>query len=510
MPSDDPYAKYLEPPTPSASSSDPYAKYLTPPGGSDAAPNVGYGEALARTFAEGAGGGLADVALGAGGSVSGSSSLPTIASQRARTQAGEDLLPWYVRYPVEGLGIGAGFLSGAGEAGWAARGAEMATAEALARGFGAKTAARVGGAVKGAAETGTYGAVSGAAHSESADPGTVLSNAATGGLTGMALGGTVGGLLTKVGVKTPPAAKSVEELQGEMNDATSALKAKPVDSSKVVSTLADVDSGLSASELTGLSDGFMGQVAKIKAAAQGGGLTANDVDSMQRQLRDAAKTPIDGAIATRLSQSLGKNVMEDAGAADLQQTMLDAHARLQDAQAMQGWTASSAPGEALKMLDQYKNKPDHGGLRLSDASVASLEQLTKYAKSGSDDAPPGLMKDLQQSLTSNLGPKLGGSALGYVAGGPFGMVAVPAVEALGGVAYRQFYKNPKLQRLLNAAKTASSTGQAVSPSDYTSLFDKIGNAASIQVPGAGRLPPDFAKKLTARNMALKFIQSAGH
>ena len=188
MPSD-PYAKYLDPPVaaPSAGGADPYAKYLQPPSSSassDAAPNVGYGEALARTFAEGAGGGLADVALGAGGSVSGSSSLPTIASQRARTQAGEDLLPWYVRYPVEGLGVGAGFLSGAGEAGWALRGAEGASDLAKAYGLGAKGAARVGGAVKGAAEAGTYGAVSGAAHSESADPGTVLTNAARGGVEG--------------------------------------------------------------------------------------------------------------------------------------------------------------------------------------------------------------------------------------------------------------------------------------------------------------------------------------
>ena len=129
------------------------------------------------------------MALGAAGSVSGSSSLPTIASQRARTAAAEDSLPWYVRYPVEGLGVGAGFLSGFGEAGWALKGAGGASDLARLYGLGEKGAARAAGAVKGAAEAGTYGAVSGAAHSDSADPLDIAGNAVAGGLTGARLAG---------------------------------------------------------------------------------------------------------------------------------------------------------------------------------------------------------------------------------------------------------------------------------------------------------------------------------
>lgn len=515
MPSD-PYAKYLDPPAVApSSSSDPYAKYLTPPGGGDsapsAAPNVGYGEALARTFAEGAGGGLADVALGAGGSVSGSSSLPTIASQRARTQAGEDLLPWYVRYPVEGLGVGAGFLSGAGEAGWALRGAEGASDLAKAYGLGAKGAARVGGAVKGAAEAGTYGAVSGAAHSESADPGTVLSNAATGGLTGAALGGTVGGALAKTPIASAPKALSTDETGALLKQANEAMAARPVDSAKVTGTIADIAGDLSPSEMSGMSPGFKAQVNQILKANASGDVSVNDLDSWQRQLQRAAtgygSSPLDSVAASRIGEGLD-GLIKDAGAGDLQQTAKEAYARHEDNQAMAGLTLNSAPGWAKSQLAAATAPGSK--LRYSDADLQALKNLAKYAKGGSDDAAPGFTKDFTQSLTSNFGQKLGGAALGYVVGGPMGAIAAPVVEAGAGAGYRALYRNPKLQRALDAARASLTTGNAVNPGDYTNMLDRIGNAANIQVPGADRLPLSVGKQLTARDMALKFMQSAGH
>ena len=503
MADSDPYAKYLTPPASApADSSDPYAKYLTPPGGStpsaDAAPNVGYGEALARTFAEGAGGGLADVALGAGGSVSGSSSLPTIASQRARTQAGEELLPWYVRYPVEGLGVGAGFLSGAGEAGWALRGAEGASDLAKAYGLGAKGAARVGGAVKGAAEAGTYGAVSGAAHSESADPGTVLSNAATGGLTGAALGGTVGGALAKTPVASASKALSTDETGALLKQANEAMAARPVDSAKVTGTIADIAGDLSPSEMSGMSPGFKAQVNQILKANSSGDVSVNDLDSWQRQLQRAAtgygSSPLDSVAASRIGEGLD-GLIKDAGAGDLQQTAKEAYARHEDNQALAGLTLNSAPGWAKSQLADAGQAGSK--LRYSDTDLQALQNLAKYAKGGASDGTPGLFSDMASSLGKVAQDKGVGSVAGWALHGPLGAVGLPAVEAVGGALWRAGVKNPKLQRALDAARASLSTGQAVSPSDYPDLFDKL---AKIQTPGG----------MSPRDLALRYIQTAGH
>ena len=484
----DPYAQYLTPPA--SGGSDPYAKYLTPPGGSastDAAPNVGYGEALARTFAEGAGGGLADVAIGAAGSSGGGSSLPTIASQRARTTAAEESLPWYVRYPVEGLGVGAGFLSGAGEAGWALRGAEGASDLAKLYGLGEKGAARVGGAVKGAAEAGTYGAVSGAAHSESADPGTVLSNAATGGLTGAALGGTVGGALAKTPIANAPKALSTDETGALLKQANEAMAAKPVDSAKVTGTIADIAGDLSPSEMSGLSPGFKAQVNQILKANSSGDVSVNDLDSWQRQLQRAAtgygSSPLDNIAASRIGEGLD-GLIKDAGAGDLQQTAKEAYARHEDNQAMAGLTLNSAPGWAKSQLADATAPGSK--LRYSDTDLAALQKLASYAKASPSDAPQGPLGDIMSSLGKVAGDKSLGAAAGWLAHGPLGAIGLPIGEALTGVGYRQLYKNPKLQRALDAARASLSTGQAVSPSDYPDLFDKLAKIQSPRILGCRR------------------------
>ena len=260
-----------------------------------------------------------------------------------------------------------------------------------------------------------------------------------------------------------------------------------------------------------MSPGFKAQVNQILKANSSGDVSVNDLDSWQRQLQRAAtgygSSPLDSVVASRIGEGLD-GLIKDAGAGDLQQAAKEAFARHEDNQAMAGLTLNSAPGWAKSQLAAATAPGSK--LRYSDTDLQALKNLAKYAKSGESDASSGFMGDFKQSLTSNLSSKLGGSALGYVTGGPMGAIAAPFVEAGASAAYRTFLKNPKLQRAFNATRASLTTGDAVSPGDYTTLLDKFGGAANIQVPGANRLPPDIAKQLTARNMALKFMQSAGH
>ena len=481
---DDPYAKYLAPPAsaPGSDGSDPYSKYLTPPSsGPSATPSVGYGEAIARTLAEGAGGGLGDVLLGAAGSSGAGDSLPTISSQRARTQAGEDQLGW-MRYPVEAIGVGAGLLTGTGEAGWALRGAGAAGDVARGLGYGEKAASMASNAVKGAAEAGGYGAVSGAAHSDSLDPGTILGNAASGAASGAALGGVVGGALGsgyKLGAKGAPA-KSIDTLQAEKDALYGGLEKIPVAADDFRGAIGDAYNQLKPGELSGISPQFRDQLARIVNIGDRTSLSANDVESMQRQLWGVAKrqfAPTDTMAAGKISDSLD-GLLGDVGASDAVDAAKTAHARLSDAQELPWLTVNSAPKWAQDRL----NDPT---MRYGDAERTALQKLADYAKS---PAPTGFL----DTLKSQVGQTMTDKGLGYFGAlgahmGPFGALGVPLLQGVGKAGLQAWNAN-SIQKALDDAGATLTTGTLTSRGDGAikrMLGDPKTRDAAIRVLQAG-------------------------
>ena len=457
MPSD-PYAKYLEPPASASASggADPYAKYLQPapasagaPASSEAAPDVGYGEALARTFAQGATGGLSDVAIGGASDAAGTSA--TITSQRARTEAGMDKLPWYVRYPVEGAGLIAGLGTGVGELGLGAR-AGLAVAEHAAPLVGEKIAARAAGAASGAVDTGIIGGVQGAAGAKDISdvPGDALKGATEGALTGGVVGGALGAG-SKAGINTK--AKTIPELQAEKDVALGKMNAQPIAPGEVRGAVESAYDTLKPGELSGVSKPFRDQIARmtnIVGGAKMGDLSAGDVESMQRNLWGVAGrgfAPVDNLAAGRINAKLD-DLLADYQAAPAVADFKQAHARLSDAEAMKGLTINTAPNWAKAQLNKE-------GMLYGDAEKAALTKLASYA-----DKPP--TTGFWDTLKSQVAQTAQDKGLGYFGAlgahaGPVGALGVPLMQAVG-KAGMQGLKGNAIQKALDEAGATLTTG----------------------------------------------------
>jgi hypothetical protein len=224
---------------------------------------------------------------------------------------------------------------------------------------------------RGAAESALAGG--GSTLVNTGDPGQALSAAAGGAALGGAVGG-IGGKLVGGAVKAPAMGDALASLEAAKTGAFNDLKAIPADARTVSQAIDGTMQGLGPSERTGLSSNFKDQVQGIsdEAAKSGNSLNVSDVNSWQRQLHGAARSPTDRIAATRIGEQLLAISPDEQQAANL------AQGRFSDAQ----WLA------------------DTGGRQ---AATEAPDRLAKEGKGYIFDAPG---KQAMQNLAASAPGKL--------------------------------------------------------------------------------------------------------
>ena len=326
---------------PSSASSGGYAKYLKAGGDpiAQAPSDNDYSKsplsAVARTFESSADWGAGDLLRAA---ATGKKPSETAAQSSAAAAS----LPWYIRYPTEAAGYGAGLVNLLDPV------TDAAEAGALGLGAGAKLAKLAGTAAEGA----TVGAVSHVAGSD--DPGlTDTAGAALGGgLVGTAAGAAaplinkgLTKVLSKPGTVDPIAA------QAKTKEASDALYAtmhqQPVDPIAVAKPISAAMPKPNSSEDTGMSPQLRSQIGDIQTALgnhyyQGTQPSLGDVNSWKRQINEAATTSVDGQIAGKMNAGLD-GVM-DATAPGLNQAAQAAAQKNIMAEKLGQWQAKAGVG----------------------------------------------------------------------------------------------------------------------------------------------------------------------
>jgi hypothetical protein len=373
MADDDPYAAYPTVTAPSGGD-DPYAAYKTV-GGDAAAPSGG--GFLQRAASSGTLGG-SDWALAG---VEGKSHADVVkenqryAEQHPWLATGADLLGY------GGLSLATGGL-----------GTEAAVARAGLTGIPALMA-------RGAAESALAGG--GSTLVNTGDPSQALSAAAGGAAFGGAVGG-IGGKLVGGAVKAPAVGDAIASLEAAKTGAFNNLKAIPADAQTVSQAIDSTMQGLGPSERTGLSSNFKDQVQGIsdEVARSGNSLNVSDVNSWQRQLHGAARSPTDRIAATRIGDQLL------AISPDEQQAASIAQAKLSDAQ----WLSKATPREAAAGAQARLDNPAYN---FSDSAHAQAMQNLAAS------APGPITRGAEWLGTQAINRGLG-AAFGHTVGGLFG------------------------------------------------------------------------------------------
>ena len=468
---DDPYAQYLTPPSAASGGDDPYAKYLAPPGAplGAATSDNDYSKsplsAVARTFESSADWGTGDLLRAA---ATGKKPSETAAQSSAAAAS----LPWYIRYPTEAAGYGAGLVNLLDPV------TDAAEAGALGLGAGAKLAKLAGTAAEGA----TVGAVSHVAGSD--DPGlTDTAGAALGGgLVGTAAGAAaplINKGLTKVLSKpgTVDPAVAIASTAKDSADAYAALHQKPVDPIVVAKPISTAMPKPNSSEDTGMSPTFRNQVGDIQTALgnhyyQGTQPSLGDVNSWKRQINEATVTSVDGKIAGRMNAGLD-GVMETTapGLNDAAQT---AYQQSVGAQNLAEWQRKIANGVPLGQAPVteaekwYQGKPQY----------QDLVDLYKANQGGVDPS----------YTAAHLGSEIGGTA-GYAVGGfPGHLIGKSAGYYLGKTAGKKWKGSLKGSGQTNAIQALYPGMTGIQPTGATAapqISDQVGEQIKNLMLGVG-------------------------
>ena len=422
MPSD-PYAQYLTPP--SSGGSDPYAKYLSPPGGgatAQAPSDNDYSNspwsAIGRTFESSADWGTGDLLRAA---ATGKKPSETAAQSLAAAAS----LPWYIRYPTEAAGYGLGLVNLLDPV------TDAAEAGALGLGAGAKLAKVAGTAAEGA----TVGGVSHVAGSD--DPG--ITDTAGAALGGAALGGAAGaaaplvnkGLTKALGTKASiDPATATAATEAAKDTAVSNLRGVKIEPTHVDNAFATAMSNLRPEEETGMSDGFVKTIQDIRDKTNELGFQNKQIDgdtlnTWQRDVKNAASTPIDRKIAGQISGSSGNpglldGVMSAAGGGQLNQAAQSAFKQNIMAGNLADWGERAANKGSLgdAPFNEAKNyyqpgTPEYDALM----KLYSQSQDPGASSQGLGHALIGAAADLMGIPFGFLG-HLGTETLGYLVGKP--------------------------------------------------------------------------------------------
>jgi hypothetical protein len=331
---------------------------------------------------------------------------------------------------------------------------------------------RLAGGLGTAAEFGASGTASRMVD-DPANPGGAVEGGAGDALLGLGMGSVlghfggpravtspVGEALAAGGEKSPvgsfapfrsdaPQPTSIEDLQAQQAAAIAKMKATPVDSDIVGNKIDSAVSSLRPGELSGLSPGFVEQVGRVRSINEnlGDNLTVDDVNSFQRNIGSAMRSPADTIAGARIGEALRSLYPEQQQAANL------ASARIKD----MGWLGSvgarDAPAQAAAKI------APGSGMAFDDAGRAAMQNIADTA--ANNNTFTGMARNLANVGTDKLAGTAGhiiGSQIGAMAGGPIGAVAGAfAPDVLKYLANR--VTNASTLRAIKAAQIAISTGR---------------------------------------------------
>ena len=350
-----------------------------------------------------------------------------------------------------------GYGLGLGKFGIAGRIAKAALPGAEAVGLGARTA----GALGTAGEAGIATTAGDIGHGETPGMDVPLSMG-----VGGALGAAIGGART-----APPAARSVADLTADEAAKYANLKTMPVNPTMVNRGVASAVKTLDPSEISGLSGSFKQQFSDvIKQVNSGLPLSANDMNSMARQLGAAQRGGTDSIAGARIGEVLRSFYSDPQADARL------ASAKVKD----MGWLTDPDLTPAEKVA-QAKSNINDPGMLMDDPTRAAMTNLAnagpgKWAQRAQNLVATGINAGVKMGLGGAVGDAFGEGGLGAVIGALEGK----STGGLGG-ALARYPSNAAIKRAIQAAQAATSTGQAATPGMYRSPWPARGAQAALPV-----------------------------
>lgn len=334
--------------------------------------------ALGRTFESSADWGVGDLIRAA---ATGKKPSETAAQSSAAAAS----LPWYIRYPTEALGYGAGLVN------------LLDPATDLAE---AGVAGLVGGKgilssmAKTAAEGATAGTVSHVAGSD--DPGLADTGAAA--LGGAALGGAAGAvrpLVNKGLTATMGKAASVDPDAAIANtlaakDAAAATaRGFTTDHTNADNAIYQVLNGRSPSQESGTTDSFAKTVQNVRDAinaqgALGNQVNGDDLNSWARQLKEGASNGIDGGLANDMAARLKGTLGTQPGGTAAWENLNEAARQHFAAQDLKSW------GQTLDQGVQLGQQPLNVAKKFYSGPGDEQQYATMAGLTGAGGSAPGV------------------------------------------------------------------------------------------------------------------------
>ena len=249
------------------------------------------------------------------------------------------------------------------------------------------------------------------------------------------------------------------------------LKTMPVDPTMVNRGVASAVKTLDPSEISGLSDSFKGQFSDvIKQVNSGAPLSANDMNSMARQLGAAQRGGTDNIAGARIGEVLRSFYSDPQADARL------ASAKVKD----MGWLTDPDLTRAEKVA-QAKSNINDPKMLMDDPTRAAMTNLA--------NAGPGKWAQRAQNLVATrINGRQDGARRrcrrcirrGVGLGAVIGALEGKSTGGLGG-ALARYPSNAAIKRAIKAAQAATSTGQTATPGMYRSPWPARGAQAALPV-----------------------------
>ena len=318
--------------------------------------------------------------------------------------------------------------------------------------------------IGGATEGGTIGGASSLGKGENVGWGTLIGSLF--GLGGSALGGQGRGA-------SVPEAADRAALEADQAAKLAALKQPKFDPNDVDTAYRDAVVSLDPAQRANVSYNMRQNVIRSRAEnARTGGTSAADINGFARNPFDAARTNGDGVLAARIRDNLTgpQGILATANpitahapgeALDLHNAFQTSTAKLGDHDWLTNTNINKAPAEAAAKLQSGS------GMLYDQAGRDAVQRLANMAPKSATPigGGAGAWQGITDYLKGGLMDRTIGAGTGWLFGGLPGAVGVPAAQATaktigGGWKGSQ---NAAIQRAIDAAKVATTTGRPTTP-----------------------------------------------
>ena len=388
----------------------------------------------------------------------------------AQSSAAAESLPWYIRYPTEGVGYGLGLVNLLDPV------TDAAEAGALGLGASAKLAKLAGTA----AEGGTVGGTHYVASTDDPTVGGALASAAGGAALNTAAGAVLptankvlSGVLGKKGTFDPDAV--VAATKADTQQAFGTLKQTVVPHDNADYAIGSVVDGnnLSASQKTGMKS-MMPDINDIRQEiadrkVQGIPITGDDLNSWARQVKGAASTDIQGGVANDIAARL-KGAVGAQGGGGAWDAAQAAARRQAAAESLKDYGQTLAQGGSLGQAPLNEAKKYYPDPIADKAQYDAMAGLTGQA--GQDSWAPYALKHLVSE-----GLAFGGEHIGETLGGGVGGVTGALLGELLGLSAR-----PAIGRAFKGRTTAKRMGGLQSTYPTLTGQQPTGGRTGPQIP----------------------------